>query len=867
MIPPVLDVRTLSIIMGTVILSLGFCMITYIAMRRTYQGFREWTVATLMMGAGLFLGGMRDVIPDFPSIVIANGLLCSAMVLYYEGQKHYFGQKSRVVPHVVTTFFITAVLMYVFSSIYPDVNIRIAIISFGCAWYFFLTMAKTIQSQKQTPERLNNVLLAAQVGILFLLVFRGVYFLWSSNTMDHYQMQEQVHAMLLLSIIGFSIFFIVTLIQMNSSKLENDLLVIQKQTLESEEQFRLLSEQSMMCIAVIQDRAFKYFNEAFQILSGYSKEELFSMTFTDIAAIVHPEYRAFAVEQGRKKMAGELNGVAPNYVYKVFRKTGEEKWVQQFSKSVLWKGRPADFLTLIDITPQKSAEEELKDSEEKYRVLVENAMDAIFIAQNGVIKYCNPVTEDLSGYTPEEACNIRIVDLVHPDDLEMVMDRHARRSQGEILPNTYSHRFITKGGTVKWGQLNSVRIQWEGKDATLNFLRDITRQQELESQLQQAHKLEAIGTLSGGIAHEFNNLLSIILGNAEMAMDDIPDQEPARAFLNEIKTATIRGGEIVRQLLSFSRPSLPKKKPVDISSCIRETMSLLRASIPSSVVFHMDISPECHAVLGDSTQIRQVIINLCNNAAHAMEGLSGALSIRARNISTKTGEIFYDQVLSPGNYVSIEVEDNGHGIASNQLARIFDPFYTTKDVGIGSGMGLSVVQGIMKGHGGGIRISSLPGKGAKVQCLFPSAGKKRAALPEQPPKSPEGDERILFVDDEFSIVKMVKGRLERLGYSVTAMDDPQEAINLYAENPKGFDLVITDLTMPTMTGDILIARLKEINPNVKTIICTGYNEKIDARIAKEMGAGAFLTKPVERHHMAAAIRQVMEDKPLNSEMD
>ena len=341
-------------------------------------------------------------------------------------------------------------------------------------------------------------------------------------------------------------------------------------------------------------------------------------------------------------------------------------------------------------------------------------------------------------------------------------------------------------------------------------------------------------------------------------MDDVPKEEAAYDFLNEIKTATKRGEEIVRQLLSFSRPSLHQTKRVDIPLSIRETMGLLRASIPSSIVFNVDISPECHMVLGNSIQIRQVIINLCNNAAHAMEGLSGSLAVRAGNVTTKNEEIFYDQVLLPGNYVVIEVKDNGKGIAKEHLARIFDPFYTTKEVGKGSGMGLSVVQGIVKGHGGGIRITSSQGKGTLVQCYFPSAGKGKTTQPERRQPSPTGSERILFVDDELPIVHMIKGRLERLGYIVTALDSPRKALELYAANPENFDLVITDLTMPDITGDSLIAQLKEINPFVKTIICTGFNEKINALKAKEMGAGAFLNKPVERHIMANAIRQVMD---------
>lgn len=856
--PLVLDLRTIFIVLGTVILTLGLCMLAYNAMRRTYPGFREWTLTTLFMGLGVFMEGLRAEAVIYSSMVIANGLICSAMALFYEGQKKYMGESSHTYVHAAVVFALVGINEFVFSAIYPNRHVRVVIISLICAAYFLMSLFKTVQAYKSRPEKTYALLIGLEVTAVILLMIRGLVFISHLNATEPIVFEDQINALVMFSLIGFSIFFIFALIQLNSTKLENDLVEIQKLTKESEEEFRLLSEQAIMSIIVLQDGAYKYVNDAAIRLSGYEREEFLRMNYQDMAMLIHPDFREFVIEQGLKKMAGEKNGVVHHYMYKLLTKQGEERWVEQYSKSVIWKGKSADFLTLIDITPQKKAEEELKKREEQYRALVENAMDVIFIAQDEYIKFSNSAIEQVTGYSMDEICAVPIVDLLHADEKDMVIDRHIRRSRGESLPSTYSHRFITKDGQVKWGQLSSVRVEWEGRNATLNFLRDITHQKELEQQVQQAHKLEAIGTLSGGVAHEFNNLLSIILGNVEMAMDDVPAEDEAMEFLEEIKIASKRGEEIVRQLLSFSRPAAPERKLVDVPSSIRETMALLRASIPSYIAFHVDISPECHKVLGDPTQIRQVIINLVNNAAHAMEGASGGLAIRARNVFSRTEEIFFDQVLLPGDYVSLEVKDSGHGIAKEDLGRIFDPFYTTKDVGKGSGMGLSVVQGIMKAHGGGIRISSAPGKGALVECYFPSAGKGAPSQPQKQQETPTGTESILFIDDEPPIVDMIKGRLKRLGYKVTAVESPLEALEMYTQNPAGFDLIITDLTMPDMTGDVLINRLMNVNPDVKTIICTGFNEKIDALKAREMGAKAFLSKPVDRHIMAVTIRQVLK---------
>jgi PAS domain S-box-containing protein len=403
-----------------------------------------------------------------------------------------------------------------------------------------------------------------------------------------------------------------------------------------------------------------------------------------------------------------------------------------------------------------------------------------------------------------------------------------------------------------------IPIFLEDKECLLCSFVDISEKKKLESQLRQAYKMEAIGTLSGGIAHDFNNVLSIILGHAELAIDDIPESSPARLNLKEIRTASMRAKDVVKQLLNFSRKADQELKPTRIIPVVKDALRFLRATIPSSIEIRQNIQGTSDTVLADATQIHQVILNLGTNAFHAMEETGGVLEIRIKNVVFDQEAATSYSELIPGKYVQLTLSDTGHGIAPEIRDRIFDPYFTTKEIGKGTGMGLSVALGIVKGHGGMISVDSEPDKGTHIRIFLPVIEKEAETEFVSEEKLTTGNESILFVDDEESLADLGRLRLEKMGYRVTATTRPDEALDLFCANPDQFDLVITDMTMPQMTGDRLAKEVLKIRPDIPIIICTGFHEKITEEKSAEMGIKAFILKPVSIINLAQRVREVLD---------
>lgn len=383
---------------------------------------------------------------------------------------------------------------------------------------------------------------------------------------------------------------------------------------------------------------------------------------------------------------------------------------------------------------------------------------------------------------------------------------------------------------------------------------------ESENRLRQAQKMEAVGTMSGGIAHDFNNILSIILGFTEMSIDDSVRDSKICNNLKEIKIASLRAKNLVQQILSFSRRSEQKMQTIVVQYIVKESIGLMRSTIPTSVNLVFDFDPVCKNLYSnvDPTHISQIVINLCTNAVQAMND-EGTLKITICPEyinSVESNDLFE---INPGTYVSIIVEDTGVGISNENLDKIFDPYFTTKDVGIGSGMGLSVIYGIVKNYKGFVRVNSVPGN-TKFEILLP------ATLHRNTVENTEDDihmgfgERILFVDDEIAILEMCKCSLERLNYSVTGFTDPLEALEYFHINPTNFDLVITDVAMPKLTGDKLAKHILHINPDIPIIMCTGHSRQVDEDLAKEMGLKRFVQKPITRDSFSKIIREVLDAK-------
>jgi PAS domain S-box-containing protein len=516
----------------------------------------------------------------------------------------------------------------------------------------------------------------------------------------------------------------------------------------------------------------------------------------------------------------------------------------------------ANQLLQQEIAERQHTEVALRVSEERYRHLVENINDVIYATDaQGVFTYLSPTVEAQSGYTPAELIGHGFADYVYQEDRQRICQQFAQLLAGHLEPTEY--RIVTKAGAIRWIRSSS-RCIYEGDDVigVQGAYSDITEKRDLEEQLRQAHKMEALGTLAGGIAHDFNNILSVILGNTELALLDRPEGQPTRRPLEQIHQAGLRAQALVRQILSFSRKTPQELHLCHLGSIVQESLALMRALIPTTIDLRLDMTATTDVVLADPAQIQQVVMNLVMNAMQAMEYAGGVLAVSLVDLALD--EITAQRhKLRPGAYVRLTVRDTGGGIAPAIMGRIFDPYFTTKEVGKGTGMGLAVVHGIVTHYGGAISVQSVLGQGTCFQVYVPVQEAAPLLASSSVVALLSGQERILFIDDEPALVSMGKEFLERLGYDVVAETSGREALALFTSQPAFFDLVITDMTMPGMTGEQLAKELRRIRPEIPIILCSGYSPSLNEEEAKAIGICAFLMKPFVLRELGETVRIVL----------
>jgi CheY-like chemotaxis protein len=372
--------------------------------------------------------------------------------------------------------------------------------------------------------------------------------------------------------------------------------------------------------------------------------------------------------------------------------------------------------------------------------------------------------------------------------------------------------------------------------------------------------MEAIGTLAGGIAHDFNNILFPIMGYTEMTLKNLPDDSRIRRNLEGVLKAATRAKDLVRQILAFSRHTDLKQKYLMIQPIIKEALKLLRATLPATIEIREDINKECGPVFASPTQIHQIMMNLCANAYHAMRETGGVLEVKLTDIRLGPEDIPFYPAVSSGSYLKLSVSDTGHGMTKDIMEKIFDPYFTTKDTGEGTGLGLSVVHGIVRNHNGHITVYSEPGKGTVFHIylpLFTETFITPDVMPEEE-QPPGGNEKILLIDDEEQIVDMEREMLEHLGYHVTGITKSLEALEVFRRAKDDFDLVITDMTMSHMTGAELSREILRIRPDIPIILCTGFSELVTEEKARKMGIREYVMKPMLRSEIAVAIRRVLD---------
>jgi PAS domain S-box-containing protein len=595
---------------------------------------------------------------------------------------------------------------------------------------------------------------------------------------------------------------------------------------------------------------------------GYTREELIGRPIETIYAPGSQEKKRRLFNQWLK------TGVVRNEEMTIRTKGGEERTVLLNTGSM--RGRDGRIMhsTSIqtDITERKASEQAVKESEERFRLFFEqnNAGMLLTDPDSGALIDANPAAAKFYGYTREELCAMDIAQIDQSSRDEVLLES-GRAVTGNSNYSIRSH--LLANNKIRTVELYSTPITVGGRIMLFSVIHDITERKKLEEErirlegnLRQAQKLQAIGTLAGGIAHDFNNVLHTIMGFTEMAIESVPKASQEEKHLRYVLQSAHRGKDLVKQILAFSRKTEDLRHPVSLSPLIKETVQFLRSSIPTTIEIILDITATSDTILATSVEVQQVIMNLVTNAALSMQENGGILHISVTDMVFGDDSPVPEADMSPGEYAHLIVTDTGTGMTPNVVNHIFEPFFTTREAGRGTGMGLAVVYGIVKSLDGAITVESKPGIGSTFRVFFPTV--RTDVQPEVLPtgQSPRGSEKILFVDDEGPLVELGKAVLEKLGYTVIALTDSTEALNLFSSDPSQFNLIITDQTMPKLTGLGLARKLLKIRKGIPIILCTGYSDSVSPAKAKRAGIREFLMKPFTNEELAEVLRRLLNHK-------
>ncbi len=593
-------------------------------------------------------------------------------------------------------------------------------------------------------------------------------------------------------------------------------------------------------------------------------KEKFPASYETFLGLVHPDDRELVNTAYTSSLK---NRTQYDIVHRLLFSDGKVKYVQEKCRTNYdEKGDPVYSLgTVQDITERKQAEDQIKKAKDEW----ERTFQAI-----GDIATIQDLNHRITRVN-KKACDIFSA---QPDELEGKLCYEVFRGvnapcQGCPAVDSLKN-FEVHTAEVEHEQLEKTFIvsaspffDMEGNiSGIIHFAKDITDQKKLEGQLRQAQKMEAIGTLAGGIAHDFNNILTPIFGYAEMALETIPADSPTASEIHGLLKAAKRAKELVKQILTFSRQAEKELQPLEIQFVIKEALKLARASIPTTIEIRQNIDPACSAVLADPTQIHQVIMNLCTNAYHAMRETGGVLGVALSQVELGPGDLQNKLDLKPGTYVMLEVNDTGHGMNRDVMEKIFDPYFTTKVKGEGTGLGLSVVHGIVQNLCGNITVYSELEQGTSFHVYLPIIKTEPQKITEEiiPIVLPSGHERIFVLDDEEEITELERRILESLGYQVTNFTNCEEALKAFRTKPDSFDLIITDMTMPKITGFELAREVLSIRPEMPIIICSGFSEFISEETAKAAGIREFIMKPILKRDLAQIVRKVLDgEQPMS----
>lgn len=633
---------------------------------------------------------------------------------------------------------------------------------------------------------------------------------------------------------------------------------------ESERQYRHLVDESQgfICIHDL-DGILLSVNPAAAHALGYHVDEL---TGANLRELLVPSLRhlfASYLERIRQQPTDSGN-------LRVVTKAGEERvWMYQ-NRRHDEAGQPPYVLGFAqDVTERVQTEKALSRSEERFRDLIEGSVQGILVHRDYTILFANQAYADIFGYeTPDDLYHLNsLASLIAPHERERVLGFRDARLAGESAPQHYEYQGVRQNGEPVWLDMQVRVIIWGETPAIQSTVYDITERkrgeearQRLEEQLLQSQKMEAMGTLASGIAHDFNNILAAIFANVELAQYETPPDSLAQQHHQAIITATQRAKALVQQILIFSRQTGGHRQSVALAPLANEILGLLRAILPATIDLRYDIPDAVGTVNADPTQLHQVLMNLCMNAEYAMRATGGLLEIRVEALEIDDTDAELGIVAMPGPYMRLTVSDTGPGIAPEVKARIFEPFFTTKAFGEGTGMGLALVHGIVTSHSGAITVDSTVGEGTTFTMYLPRVSEPMSEPADVGDDPPHGTGRVLLVDDDPMITRSVPQLLTVLGYEVSPYTGVQEALSVFEEAPDQFDLVITDQTMPHLTGEQFAQALRRIRPDIPIILCTGFSHTMNAETAQTLGVDAFCMKPLQTWELAVTMKRVFAQR-------